>query len=165
MRYAALLSAALVVAACTSVPRPADTPSVTVDDDGIDLTDADRVRAALREQHLAWRGVPYRLGGESRRGIDCSAFVMTTFREVFGLVLPRVTEKQAWLGRSVEREALRAGDLVLFKTGWKQRHVGIYIADARFVHASASAGVTVSSLRNPYWAGHYWRARRIRVDR
>lgn len=165
MRYAALVIAALLFAGCSSVPRPAETPSARVAGDGIDLTDSERVRAALREQHEAWRGVPYRLGGNSRGGIDCSAFVVKTFRAHFGLELPRVTEQQAWLGRSVPRDALRAGDLVFFKTGWKQRHVGIYIADSRFVHASTSAGVTVSNLRNPYWAGHYWRARRIRVDR
>lgn len=165
MTRAVLLIAMLAIAGCSSMPRPAETPDARVVGDGVDLTDSERVRATLREQHRAWRGVPYRLGGNSRRGIDCSAFVMTTFRQHFGLALPRVTEQQAWLGRSVARDALHAGDLVFFETGWKQHHVGIYIADSRFVHASTSAGVTLSSLRNPYWAGHYWRARRIRVDR
>lgn len=165
MKYAGLLIVALGLVACSSLPPPVDGPVAHVVGPGIPLHDSERVRSALQQRKMVWRGVPYRLGGASRRGIDCSAFVMLTYRDLFGLALPRVTAAQAWLGHAVAREALRPGDLVFFKTGWKQRHVGIYIGDGRFLHASSSVGVTVSSLRNPYWAGHYWRARRLRVAR
>ncbi len=116
---------------------------------------------ALLEQHARWRGVPYRLGGTDRGGIDCSAFVQRTFAERFGIALPRTTAQQGRAGVAVTREALRPGDLVFFKTGRKLRHVGIYLGDGRFLHASTSRGVTLSSLENRYWRERYWKARRI----
>ncbi|MCP1673499.1 cell wall-associated NlpC family hydrolase [Natronocella acetinitrilica] len=114
---------------------------------------------ALYAQHDDWAGTPYRLGGASRRGIDCSAFVQTTFASHFDRRLPRSTEGQARVGRPVARTELEAGDLVFFRTG-KTRHVGIYVESGQFLHASTSQGVMLSELDNPYWAGNWWTARR-----
>jgi cell wall-associated NlpC family hydrolase len=61
----------------------------------------------------------------------------------------------------VALDELQTADLVFFKTGWKTRHVGIYIGEGQFLHASTSRGVMISSLDNPYWQRHYWTSRRV----
>ncbi|NVK42495.1 MAG: C40 family peptidase [Oceanospirillaceae bacterium] len=114
----------------------------------------------LYAQHASWRGTPYRLGGESRSGIDCSALIQQTFRDQFDLELPRTTEDLVKIGAPVSLEELSPGDLVFFRTGRRTRHAGIYIEDGRFLHASSRKGVIISRLDNPYWSRHYWTARR-----
>lgn len=118
------------------------------------------VAAILLEQYEDWRGTPYRLGGTNRQGIDCSAFMQRTFADSFNTPLPRTTLAQSQTGRPVNLNQLQAGDLVFFKTGGKQRHVGVYIQEGYFLHASTSRGVMLSRLDNPYWYKHYWMARR-----
>lgn len=119
------------------------------------------VKTRLMDQYASWKGVRYRLGGETKRGIDCSAFVQRTFREQFGLELPRSTSEQQDTGKSIKRNQLRTGDLVLFRAGSTGRHVGIYIGNNQFVHASTSIGVTISSMDEPYWKKRYNEARRV----
>lgn len=106
-------------------------------------------------------GTPYRLGGTNRRGVDCSGLVYRVYRDLYGLQLPRTTEAQVDLGYKVSADELQTADLVFFKTGWATRHVGIYIGQGRFLHASTSRGVMISSLDNPYWQRHYWTSRRL----
>ena len=86
---------------------------------------------------------------------------MQTFRAVFGHALPRTTLAQASLGRGVGRQQLQDGDLVFFKTGRRQRHVGVYVGNGQFAHASRAQGVTISSLDNVYWKRRYWQSRRL----
>ncbi|MGL4195177.1 MAG: bifunctional murein DD-endopeptidase/murein LD-carboxypeptidase, partial [Edwardsiella piscicida] len=95
------------------------------------------------------------------RGIDCSAFVQRTFREQFGLELPRSTSQQEGTGHAIKRSKLRIGDLVLFRAGSTGRHVGIYLGNDQFVHASTSSGVTISNLNDTYWNKRYREARRV----
>lgn len=124
--------------------------------------ESDSVRkAALYRQYGEWRGTKYRLGGLDKAGIDCSGFVYLTYRSKFGISLPRTTRYQSVQGTEVSRQALRPGDLVFFKTGAGKRHVGIFVEKRRFLHASATKGVMLSSLDNSYWAAKYWTARRI----
>ncbi|MBW1777786.1 MAG: C40 family peptidase, partial [Deltaproteobacteria bacterium] len=120
-----------------------------------------QIRKRLLDQFNAWKGTGYRSGGMSRRGIDCSGFVYITFRDRLGVRLPRTTAHLARAGKRISRAAMAPGDLVLFKTGWYGRHVGIYVGDFRFIHVSKSEGVTVSSLHNDYWARQFWMARRV----
>ena len=103
----------------------------------------------------------YRLGGLSKSGIDCSGFVVVTFRDKFAINLPRSTKEQVSLGQSIRKRNIRVGDLVFFKTAVFTRHVGIYMGERHFIHASTSRGVTLSSLDNPYWKSSYWMARRL----
>lgn len=112
----------------------------------------------LYEQHQQWQGTPYRLGGQSRAGIDCSAFVQTTFMEQFGIALPRTTRQQIYVGAQIAKAELQAGDLVFFRNG---QHVGIYLEDDKFLHASTRLGVTISSMNNIYWSRKYWRSIRV----
>lgn len=119
------------------------------------------VKSRIMDQYADWKGVRYRLGGSTKKGIDCSAFVQRTFREQFGLDLPRSTYEQQEMGKSISRTKLRTGDLVLFRAGSTGRHVGIYIGNDQFVHASTSSGVTISSMNEPYWKKRYNEARRV----
>ncbi|WP_455222895.1 NlpC/P60 family protein [Kaarinaea lacus] len=115
----------------------------------------------LDKQYSRWKGTPYELGGLNKNGIDCSGFVHVTFREAFGMQLPRTTEDLAESGRHIDKHKLVVGDLVFFKTGFGKHHVGIYMGNQQFIHASTSRGVMKSSLRNPYWSQHYWKSTRI----
>lgn len=123
---------------------------------------ADRIKQALYDQYQEWRGTPYEYGGLGRDGVDCSGFVYLTLQDRFGSTVPRTTADQADVGRSVSRGLWQAGDLVFFRTGHRKRHVGIYIENGYFLHASASEGVTLSSLEEPYWKSRYWTTRRLR---
>ncbi|MGE9552180.1 C40 family peptidase [Erwinia amylovora] len=127
------------------------------------LSDSITVIAQLNEQLGQWRGTPYRYGGMSRGGIDCSGFVYMTFRDRFDLQLPRTTEAQTDIGTRISKNELLPGDLVFFKTGGGENglHVGIYDTDNQFIHASTSQGVIRSSLNNVYWKKVFWQARRI----
>lgn len=108
-----------------------------------------------------WLGAPYRFGGEDRSGVDCSAFVQAVIGSAFGQRLSRATATQVKEGEAVARADLRAGDLVFFRTGRRTRHVGIYLGDGTFVHASTREGVTVTPLDDAYYRRTYWTARRV----
>ncbi|PIE24267.1 MAG: glycoside hydrolase [Neptuniibacter caesariensis] len=144
--------------------------STSTQDNGISnnliLQSSSPITQALLRQHQVWRGTPYRLGGNSKNGIDCSGFTQVTFTERFHTQLRRTTKDQVTQGKPVSKSMLQPGDLVFFKTGGKKvRHVGIYLEDGVFLHASTSRGVTLSRLDNPYWRQHYWTARRIPISR
>ena len=115
---------------------------------------------ALRVEGREWVGIPYRWGGTSRRGIDCSAFVQQFVRETMGVELPRATAGQQYEGVGVAKSDLIPGDLVFFRRGGT-RHVGVYLGENEFIHASTSRGVTVSDLSEGYYERHYWMARRV----
>ena len=106
-------------------------------------------------------GTPYVFGGTSSRGIDCSAFVMRVF-SLNGIKLPRTADVQYKMGSHVAHGQEMAGDLVFFQTYCAgASHVGIYLGDGEFIHASSSKGVTVSSLSDPYFKRRYLGAKRI----
>jgi len=117
----------------------------------------------LHAHFLEWRGVPHRYGGQSKQGVDCSGFVQLTYQNLFSVALPRSTAEQVNSGVRADARHLAVGDLVFFKIGWRQRHVGIYVGDNHFIHASARNGIAKSSLASPYWSKHFWKARRIGV--
>ncbi len=119
------------------------------------------IKSKLLNQYSGWKGVRYRLGGTGKNGIDCSAFVQRTFREQFGLSLPRSTSEQQSVGKSINKSKLRVGDLVLFNSGSTGRHIGIYMGNDNFVHASTSKGVMISNLNDGYWKNRYREARRV----
>jgi len=140
---------------------PEDAAPAPVADTAVDMGDTGRVKNLLMLQHEEWQGTRYQLGGLSRQGIDCSGFVYQTFRSRLGLELPRTTQMQSRTGHSVPVNNRQPGDLVFFQTGYKKRHVGIYLGNGEFLHASSSQGVTISSLDNQYWQSNYWHSRRV----
>lgn len=105
-----------------------------------------------------WAGTRYRLGGSSKAGIDCSAFVKATMSSAFNINLPRTTLEQRNVGRKIAKSELRPGDLVFFRNN---KHVGVYVGGGKFVHAGSSTGVTIASLSNSYWARNYTQSRRV----
>lgn len=119
------------------------------------------VKNRLLRQYNEWRGVPYRNGGQSRNGIDCSAFVQLTYKQKFGMNLPRTTRQQSKIGGQVTTSGLRPGDLILFKTSRRDRHIGIYLEKYKFIHVSTTTGVTISKMTDPYWHERYWQTRRV----
>ncbi|RYD55026.1 MAG: glycoside hydrolase [Sphingobacteriales bacterium] len=104
-----------------------------------------------------WYGVPYRLGGSDKNGTDCSGFVQRLYEQVFGTNLLRTSVEQFNNCRMVwDKKDLHEGDLVFFRTHGKRiSHVGIYLANNFFVHASTSKGVVISSLDEDYWNRSY----------
>ncbi|AIN47310.1 bifunctional murein DD-endopeptidase/murein LD-carboxypeptidase [Candidatus Palibaumannia cicadellinicola] len=120
-------------------------------------------KSKILNQYAKWKGVRYRLGGISKRGIDCSAFVQHTFSEQFGLKLPRSTIHQKKLGITIHSTQLLPGDLVFFKFNTHSigSHVGIYLDNDLFVHAATSSGVMISNINDWYWKVCYREARRI----
>lgn len=119
------------------------------------------VKSKLYAKYRQWEGVPYQWGGLSRSGIDCSGFVHVVYKRELGKILPRTTELQSRVGRHVDINSLKAGDLVFFRIGSNRRHVGIYLENRKFMHASRSRGVTISQLDNRYWKSRYWKSIRI----
>ena len=117
----------------------------------------------LRDATEDWLGIPYRYGGTTRDGIDCSAFVQAYMGEVLDLHLTRSTASQVEEGTEVAKADLRPGDLVFFRRRGT-RHVGVYLGEGEFIHASSSNGVIVSRLDEGYYERHYWTARRVLGD-
>src|SRR5471032_2538772 len=124
---------------------------------------AETVKNALLAQYSHWEGTQYRLGGTTHRGVDCSSLMQQIFNDSLHKRLPRTTFEQIKGGQKVSKDNLKPGDLVFFKTRPDTRHVGVYIGDHQFIHASRLQGVTISSLDNEYWVEHYETARRLEL--
>ncbi|MCX6168581.1 MAG: C40 family peptidase [Ignavibacteriales bacterium] len=106
---------------------------------------------------------PYKYGGSTQNGIDCSAFTLQVFQSSLSIDLPRSAREQYSVGEKISKDDLRFGDLVFFNTRRASNpgHVGIYLGENQFVHASRSLGVTVSSLDEAYYKKRYIGARRV----
>lgn len=108
-----------------------------------------------------WLGTTYRLGGTDKKGIDCSAFMQVLSLGVLGVPLPRTAREQFNSSASIETSELKEGDLVFFRTGNAISHVGFYLQNNKFVHASTSEGVMISDLNDSYWSRKFSGAGRI----
>ena len=142
-----------------------------------DSADSDSVVRELKERRRAspnrlarvvegYLGVPYKWGGTTRAGMDCSAFARAIFRQTYGIELPRTTRQIYRVGRTVNRrQDLKSGDLVFFRdtfSGPGVSHIGIYLGKGRFAHVGVSTGATITALNHPYFRLRYVGARRVK---
>ena len=151
-----ILSLLSLLAACQTSPpnysySPPPQPVATLNQQ--------QTLSLLYRQYQQWAGTPYRLGGNSHSGLDCSAFVQQTYQTLFGITMPRTTSQQILQGHPIKRSELKSGDLVFFRKG---SHVGIYLEDDKFLHVSTKIGVTISSMHNSYWSRYFWHAVRVK---
>lgn len=109
-----------------------------------------------------WYGVRYRTGGNTKSGVDCSGFTVAVYAAVYGLALPRVSREQYRTSRKISTTELQEGDLVFFNTnGSGVSHVGVYLGNNKFIHASVSRGIMVNDLYEPYYLKRYIGAGRM----
>jgi lipoprotein Spr len=112
--------------------------------------------AKLLEFMEDWYGTRYRLGGNDKSGIDCSAFVQSFFAAIYGLTISRTCREQYVETNRIKKSHLKEGDLVFFKTKGKSiSHVGVYLRNNKFIHASTSSGVMISDLDEEYFQQRY----------
>ena len=129
---------------------------------------ASEKRTAAAEKKLLvsyskWKDTKYAWGGDSKKGIDCSALTRRIYREVYGHELPRVSTQQAQTGKKVSSKNLKAGDIVFFKPEGRTNHTAVYVGNSLFINASSSKGVVMSSLKSPYWEKYFKYG--VRVDK
>ena len=116
------------------------------------------------ESISSWKGTPYKYGGKSKKGTDCSGFVGSVYMEVYGKQLQRSSKDMVNDVRYVSKKDVKAGDLLFFKINGKNiSHVGIYIADNKFIHASTKSGVVVNDLDQEYYQKTFYKAGRVRM--
>lgn len=145
------------------IDRPVANTSGSAMKNPLGLTYSAGDNTALYEAINSWLGVPYKYGGTDRDGIDCSAFVGTIYKQVYGISLNRSANDMLRNVNLISKSQLREGDLVFFKNSKdKVSHVGIYLKDGLFAHSSTSNGVSVSSLENSYWQKHFYKGGRVK---
>jgi cell wall-associated NlpC family hydrolase len=110
-----------------------------------------------------WIGTRYRYGGATSKGIDCSAYTGTLVHNVFGIVVPRTAHAQYANCIKLDKEEMQQGDLVFFNTRGGISHVGMYLGNGYFTHASTSSGVMISNLNETYWSRKFVSGGRITV--
>ena len=115
----------------------------------------------LLQQIDHWWGTRYCMGGDDEHCIDCSAFTQTMERNVYGIQIPRTAHEQYNFSTHIDDTELKEGDLVFFRTGNYISHVGLYVGNYKFVHASTSGGVTITDLNDAYWSKKYAGAGRV----
>ena len=107
----------------------------------------------------SWMGVPHRTGGMDKRGVDCSGFTSLLEQEIYDRSLPRIARLMAELVKRKYEKDLEEGDLVFFDfNGQKFSHVGVYLHNNKFVHASTSKGVIISDLKDEWYYKYFSRA-------
>ncbi len=166
----AIVIASLCLTAAQATPaNSGDDMDRSLTDKGL-FTHIDQVRqnvsskaSELVGNAMGFLGVPYKRGGSSEKGFDCSGFVRTIYQQSVGLLLPRRAEQQAAATENIEKSELQPGDLVFFNTLRRAfSHVGIYVGEGKFIHApKPGASVRVESMSVSYWQRRFDGARRV----
>lgn len=121
------------------------------------------IKKSLRNEVSQWLGTPYKYGGNDKKGVDCSGFVCAIYKEVYAQNVPRTSQSLYVACKKIKDNELREGDLVFFNFNGKGvSHVGIYLSNNMYVHASTTKGVVISDLKNVYTLKNYVGAGRIK---
>src|SRR5450432_1790214 len=116
-----------------------------------------------------WLNTPYKWGGTTKRGIDCSSLIQQLLLDVYNISIPRTSVDQfftQWIDKFGSTQYLSEGDLVFFRTNQEKivSHVGLYLGNRMFVNSSSSKGVSIANLDDPYWRKMYVGAGRVKVS-
>jgi lipoprotein Spr len=170
---------ALLVCILTTVRAQNSKPSSTKPESKTEVSDPDNLASQFFSQVMGvavsatsntkmyqfiydWLGTPYRLGGDTEKGIDCSGFAYKLYDKTFNTIIGNNSRNIFSMVNPINKTELKEGDLVFFKIGSKSiSHVGVYIGDNKFAHASSSKGVMISNLNEPYWQRYYYKGGRI----
>lgn len=160
-----LMGLAVVLSSCrTSAPRldyqALARASILL---GVDINLEDNHKLYL--EAADWIGAPYRGGGDSKKGTDCSGLVYQIYKKVYSIQVPRNSEELKDKSYKVAKRNLKEGDLVFFSSSRSRKkvaHVGIYLKNGRFIHSSTSRGVIVSRLGEDYYSRHWISGGRMR---
>jgi len=118
-------------------------------------TEVEEVRETELYSYIdSWFGTRYCMGGTTKSCVDCSGFVQNVFSDYWNTTVPRTAREQYRIANRISATSLRMGDLIFFNTIGGVSHVGIYLQNNKFVHASSSEGVTISDMYEPYWVKH-----------
>ncbi|MDR1416972.1 MAG: C40 family peptidase [Prevotellaceae bacterium] len=162
-----LLSAALLLneAGCSSLrraERESDSDFYRSYSKKMGVSFSGTEEKSLIRASAGWLGVPYRYGGQNRSGVDCSALVRNLYKEAYGITLPRSSSMIAKQAKHVKKRNLACGDLLFFTIKEKKvSHMGMYLANNKFLHASTSKGVSVADLSDKYWSKYFSGAGRV----
>lgn len=120
------------------------------------------IAANLYEFIDTWLGTPYKYGGNTKEGIDCSGFVNAVYLSIYKIQLKRSATEIVNQCNIIDKKELKEGDLVFFDISGKNSHIGIYLVNNKFIHASSSKGVMISDLNQTYWVKYWGRAGRFK---
>lgn len=156
-----MLVAIVIIVAQTSC----STKKTVIDGSSVVIEGIGKKKSALDEEVDKWLGAPYKYGGQSLDGVDCSGLVVELYKAVYGKALYRssyqIFEKNC---RVIKKTELMEGDLVFFITspnGSRINHVGVYLRDNKFVHSTTKRGVIISDLSENYYEKYFYKAGRV----
>ena len=165
-RLVPVFSVALLLVSCSASRRAAaDERAALSAKLGVEITKDDNIK--LYRYVSSWIGVRYRTGGTTKSGVDCSGFAGAVYNDVYGKKIHRtVVDIYSEDCRHIRQGNLQEGDLVFFRTDGKNsktpNHVGVYLKNGKFVHASSSRGVVVNSLQQEYYRKEFIKGGRVK---
>ncbi|NNM95712.1 MAG: glycoside hydrolase [Bacteroidia bacterium] len=171
--YPCLAAYLLLLSSCGSNRRLARTEPAAHKDSGRELKQkyagilqvpvSDITNQSLYEFIDSWYGVPYKFAGRTKAGVDCSDFVSLLYEKAYGVNISGTSADLFDKCKAVKETELKEGDLVFFRINSRHiSHVGVYLQNNKFVHASVHAGVVISSLNEPYYKKYFYKAGKLR---